>query len=192
MPTTKQQVINAINKIADNGNNTANTVRGALNEIVEYATPAEVNNLGIQSYNGIINDKINALSYSIKVIENEFINFTFHIACIEPSLKGRQGTLSFNIDPSLFKILATILPNAKASNTHPSYMLDVQSRNAKKEALLLERYGIPYKLTALRFALVERTNSLQVLLNGYNKDISVFETDDFISSSIAIHHQKNN
>lgn len=186
---TKRQVITAINKIIDNGNNTANTVRSVLNEIVNFAE--ENNTSNIKTFKNTINNKNYILNYSIKGIENEYINFTFQIECIEPTIKDFQGIISFEIEKDLMSFLLPILPNSRSKMMHPSFIVEVKNKDAKKQSMLIETMGITFRQVAISFALDEKNHALQIALTSLLPKQTPLDPTDFINSSIAIHHFNN-
>lgn len=205
MPT-KDQVKQSIENIIDKGQNTAQTVRSVLNEIVDYATPQESgggdNQLQTFSYQGTsvfqsmpptggpLQDICN-LIFSIRGISGFFVNITFSISFQndffingeEPEVK-----MSFPIkdNEEMFKNLDKVIYKTEEM-LQPTSLLSVTNKEKYMDREYTGNFPTNFRLVNFKINLDAATRQLIFTFRKYAEYSMLFARNDYASTSISIH-----
>lgn len=205
MPT-KEQVKKRIEEIKDKGQNTAQTVRSVLNEIVDYATPQESGGDSSQlqtfSYQGTSALKrelafragvetVCSLTYSVRGIKELFANITFALYfpsdlitedTVSPELK-----VSFPIEENkqMFNDLSKIIYKTNDLE-NPTFLLSVTNIEAEKDKKYSGNYPTNFRLVNFKLDL-DLESHFTFTFRIYAEYSILFQKGDYASTSFAIH-----
>ncbi len=111
MPT-RQEVLDGIETINDNGNNTAQEVRTVLRSLLDYTENDDMPNPGnnvdffhFWTEDGPVENDLFSIWYSFKGIQKQTVNFTFRIESRGESFND----FSFNVSDEIYETLINIV-----------------------------------------------------------------------------------
>lgn len=146
---TRQDVVNAIETIENNGNNTAKEVRDVLNMLLDYTENEESNSehthFRLESKNKLEDRRGAHFWYSLDGFKGYSVNFTMKIHILEDNLMDPK----FKLEPKVYKTLREIVKTdqlcfsvgvhqSPKSSTHMTLFMSLKTKN-QIEFLLTSR-----------------------------------------------------
>ncbi len=190
MPTIIE-VKKSIDDIKDNGNNSAQTVRKVLNDILAYATPtSNTSNIDTFSFEGNASDNISNIHYSIRGIKNHFANITLNLEVIESSSFEVDRTFYYEIkERELFEEMSKIVVG-KNQMVGPNYLMTFVNKNEKTEQTINKRSGNFFRLASFRIEFDSLKSVMLLTIRKYSNSTELFISGDNAMVSFTIHVPK--
>lgn len=189
---TYQEIVNKINGIADNGNNTAAEVRSLLQDLLDFTKNPTTTTPAVDFFSFWTNaspatDKSNnKLWYSFRGIKEKWVNFTFRIEII--SNKPEVGAISKNIykfpipdkDVDLVTIMSKI---AKPNEPTVRFVIPftASSQEVTLDVSLSTSIYIEGKNIVFDFnSRIDRQGQELMIVNGVATSSVIFHYPDFV------------